>query len=164
MRRRQLNQALPQNGALILLLQDCLGTVRAVGNFVHDLAVERLADASAQRVQRLVAGDREHPGGNLRTPFETAGMLPDVEKHLARYVLGGGALVHEPQRETVDSHMMAGVEDLHCESVAGGDAFDEPFIGTGVVTAGAMGGKLCKRRTISHLTSPRVRTNPSVAP
>src|SRR5262249_5268440 len=97
-----------------------------------------------------------HPGGNLRTPFETASMLPDVKKHVARNVLGGGRLVHEPQHETVHPHMMARIEDFHRESVAGGDASDEPFIGTGVVPAGAMGGKLCKRRTISYLTSPRV--------
>src|SRR5262249_9732609 len=75
---------------------------------------------------RLVAGDREYPGGNLRTPFEMACMLPDVEKHVARKVLGGGRVVHDPEHETVDSQMMARVEALHRDFVMGSDTFYEP--------------------------------------
>jgi hypothetical protein len=52
--------------------------------------------------------------------------------------------------------MMARVEELHRQSVAGGDAFYEPFIGTVVVPVGLMGRKLRKRRTILHNTPPPV--------
>src|SRR5262249_26240462 len=91
-------------------------------------------------------------GGNLRTSFETAGVLPDLEKHLARKVLGGGRVVHDPEHETVDPQMMARVEDLHGESVAGSGAFYEPL--TGTVPVGVMGGKLRKRATILHNPPP----------
>src|SRR5262245_23700008 len=154
LRRRELRQALPQNAALVLLLQDRLGAVRVVGNTASDLVVERIIGAAAQCGQRLVAGDREYPGRNLRTPFEARSVLPDLEKRVAGKVLGGGRVVHEPQHETVDSYMMARVEDLHRASVAGGDAFYEPFTGTIVAPLAVMGGKLRKRRTILHHTPP----------
>src|SRR5262249_37816961 len=152
MRRRELRQALTQSRTLALFLQNCLRAVRAVGNAARDLIVERIIGAAAQCGQRLVAGDREEPGGNLRTSFGTAGVLPDLEKHLARKVLGGGCVVHEPQRKTIDSHMMPCVEDLHGESVAGGGAFDEPL--TGTVPVDVMGGKFRKRAIIQHNTPP----------
>src|SRR5262249_50120679 len=107
--RRELRQALPQNAALVLLLQDRLGAVRVVGNAASDLVVERIIGAAAQCGQRLVAGDREYPGRNLRTPFEARSVLPDLEKRVAREVLGGGCVVHDPQPETVDSSMLAAV-------------------------------------------------------
>jgi hypothetical protein len=69
-------------------------------------------------------------------------MLPDLEKHIAGDVLGGCCVVHEPEHETVDSQMMTRVEELHGASVAGGDAFYEPFIGNVVIPVDAMGGKL----------------------
>src|SRR5262249_43785200 len=106
------------------------------------LLVKRIIGAAAQRGQRLVAGDREYPGGNLRAPFEAPSVFPHVEKRVAREILGGGRVVHDPEHETVDSQMMARVEDLHCGSVAGGDAFYEPFIGTVVLPVGMMGGNL----------------------
>src|SRR5712671_227128 len=48
-RRRQLRQALPQDGDVVLLLQDHLGTVGVIWNFGHDLVVERVVGAAAQR-------------------------------------------------------------------------------------------------------------------
>jgi len=49
MRRRQLRQALPWNRALILLLQDRLGTIGGIGNLARNLVVERIIGAAAQR-------------------------------------------------------------------------------------------------------------------
>src|SRR5262249_50289816 len=86
-----------------------------VRNFLSDLLVERIIGATAQCGRRLVAGDREYPGGNLRTPFEMAYMLPHIEKHVARKVLGGGRVVHDPEHETVDSQMMG----LHRDTLSG---------------------------------------------
>src|SRR5262249_6871054 len=87
-------------------------------------------------------------------PFEAASVLPDVEKRVARKVLGGGRVVHDPQHETVHAQMMARVEHLHGGSVAGGDALYEPVIGIVVLLLGVIGGKLWKRRTIVHMPPP----------
>src|SRR5258707_3339369 len=101
MGRRQLRQAPRQNRAVVLFLQDRLRTLRVVGNFACDLLVERIIGAAAQGGQRLVTRNREYPGRNPRTPFKAPSVLPDVEKRVARKILGGGPGVHYAQHETV---------------------------------------------------------------
>src|SRR5262249_33368204 len=96
LRRRELGQAPPQNGALVLLVNDRLGAFRVVGNAAQDIVVERSIGTPAQCGQRLVSGDREYPGGNLRPPSEAPSVLPYVEKRVAREVLGGSRVVHDP--------------------------------------------------------------------
>src|SRR5262249_4764919 len=120
------------------------------------VVVERLVGTAALCGHCLIAGDREHPGGNLGASLEAASLLPDIEKHLTCEILGRGRVVHEPQHETVDPQVMACVQGLHREPVAGGAGFYEPFIGYVAVGPGVMCGTLRERRTVSHITSPPV--------
>ena len=70
MRRRQLGDAGAQDGAGGAAVERGFRGVGLVGDLKHVLLVDVLVPALAQRGQRLEAGDRQQPGGNLRAAFE----------------------------------------------------------------------------------------------
>src|SRR3954467_2868795 len=56
-------------------------------------------------------------------------MLPDVKKHVTGEILGARSVIHQPQDEPIDPHVMPQIDRLYGALVAGRDAIQELFIG-----------------------------------
>ena len=88
-----------------------------------------LVGAATQRGQRLVASDREQPGGDLGLGLEALGLPPHVEEHLAHEVLGQRLVPGQANDEAVHPHIVPSVEHLHRALVAVGDEANQCLVG-----------------------------------
>src|SRR6516165_1032355 len=127
-RRGKPGQALLDDRIAILGTYDGLRIVGSVLDGCRHVVIEVLVSSAAQRGERLVSRNREQPSRNLRLRFESLGLAPDVQEHLADEVLGQPLIPGQAEDEAVHAHIVASVEYLHCALVAVGDQADERLI------------------------------------
>ena len=82
-----------------------------------------------QRGQRLEAGNRQQPGGDLGTAFELVGGAPHVEENLAGEIFGHGGVAHDAKDEAENPDIVTGIKDVHRGPAAIGDTFQQHLIG-----------------------------------
>src|SRR3954454_22845721 len=78
-RRRKLRQTLLDNGVAVLGVGHDLRVVGGVFDGRPHVVVQMLVGAATQRGERLVASNREQPGGHLRLGLEALGLPPHIE-------------------------------------------------------------------------------------
>jgi hypothetical protein len=140
MGRRQLGDAGAQDRAGVVAVQRSFRRIGFVGDLKRVFLIDVLVLALAQRGQRLEAGDRQQPSGNLGTALELAGGAPHVEKHLADEVFRHRGVAHHAQYETVNPDVVTGVKHMHRRAAACRNALQKHFVrrrtGIGDVLAG----------------------------
>jgi hypothetical protein len=81
-----------------------------------------------QRRKRLIAGNREKPGGNLGSTLKSSGLPPNVQEHLADQILSSRVVPDKADEKPEDPHVMAGKQNLHRMLVARGNRANERYI------------------------------------
>jgi hypothetical protein len=89
------------------------------------LFVELFRRPAPQYRQRLVAGNRQKPRGNLGSGLELGSLTPNVQEHLANEILGSRLVGDEAQQEPVDAHVVASEQNPHGMPVADGNRLDQ---------------------------------------
>ena len=125
MHQRQMAQALAHDGDPVLLLDGDLGIVGRIRNGGSLIVVELVVLAPAQRGERLEPGDRQDPGRHPAVALELVGVAPHVEEHFADQVFGVRLVTDQAEQEPVGLHVVPGVQHLHRQLVACGDAFEQ---------------------------------------
>ncbi len=126
-RRREFGDAGAQDRTGVERSSDASG-VSPSSAISRRVLVDVIVAALAQRGQRLEAGDRQQPGGNLGTAFELTGGAPDVQKHLADEVFRHRGIAHNAQDEAVNPDVVTGIKYMHRRTAALGDALQQRFV------------------------------------
>jgi len=78
----------------------------------------------AQASEALVAGDRQHPGAELRVAAEQVKVAIDLDRGLLRGVLGLGLVSQQPQQQKVNGALRGPDEGVKKMLLASQDAAD----------------------------------------
>src|SRR5262249_41633990 len=126
--RGEPRQAFAKDDASALFVEDRFRIVRAVHHVRGSILVGRLLPAGPERLERLVACDREHPSRDLRFALETAGSAPDLEKDLAHDILAQRGIPGDAQDEAVDARAMPREQLFERLLVAPGNSLDQYLV------------------------------------
>src|SRR6266704_4191715 len=128
MLRRQLGKALTENFAAVLLLQSPFGIRIGVHQGGGYLVIQSNLRPSSHRAQRLVARDREQPGGHGGLRLEGLRLAPNVQENVTDDILRQRLVSHDPNEEQEDSPIMACEENSHRPLVLAGNTSHQSLI------------------------------------
>jgi hypothetical protein len=127
--RRQLRNTFPQLRGSVGVKNRLFGSIGVVRDHLSRSLVELGLAPSSKRRKGLKSGDRQNPGGDLRTIFERAGLAPHGEENLGDKIFGAIGVAAKTDNEMINAKMMPTIQRVHGGLVSCRDRFDEVFVG-----------------------------------